>query len=159
MHGHLVVNHAICTGCKTCTLACSLSHHQICNPALSRVHIMKWPEDGLDIPVVCRQCAKAPCAKACPVEAIVRNPQTGAWLVDPERCIGCRDCLQACPFGAISLHPETQEVLKCDLCGGEPQCARFCEIGALKFVPASKIGYEHRRQRALNSSKLKANSA
>ena len=69
MRGFLATNHNICTGCKACTLACSLSHHQICNPALSRVHIMKWTAEGLDVPVVCRQCSKAPCAAACPVGA------------------------------------------------------------------------------------------
>lgn len=152
MRGMLTVNHKICTGCKTCTLACSLSHHQICNPALSRVHILKWTAEGLDVPVVCRQCTKAPCAAFCPVGAIHRSQKTGAWLIDPQSCIGCRDCLQACPFGAISLHPETWEVLKCDLCGGDPQCVRFCEIGALRCIPAQKAGYDRRREGALKTA-------
>ena len=152
MRSFLAVNHKVCTGCKTCTLACSLSHHEICNPALSRVHIMKWTAEGLDVPVVCRQCTKAPCAAACPVGAVQKNQKTGAWLIDPQTCIGCRDCLQACPFGAISLHPENGEVLKCDLCEGNPQCVKFCEIGALRYVPAQQAGYDQRREGALKAA-------
>ena len=36
------------------------------------------------------------------------------------------------------MHPESSKknrvMLKCDLCGGSPQCAAWCETGALQYV-------------------------
>jgi len=32
-----------------------------------------------------------------------------------------------------------KKVFKCDLCGGEPQCARFCEVKAIEYVDADRV--------------------
>ena len=146
MRYFLVTNPEVCTGCKVCTLSCSLSHEGVCNPALARIHVMKWPEEGLDVPLVCRQCEKPPCASTCPEKAIVRNSETGAWLIDEEKCIGCRKCMEDCPFGVITVHPETMKILKCDLCQGNPQCIKLCETKALQYLPATALSYNKRRQ-------------
>jgi Fe-S-cluster-containing hydrogenase component 2 len=136
---YLVSNKEVCTGCLVCTLTCSLSHEGVCNPFLARVQILKWPEKGLDIPMICRQCEKAPCAAACPENAISRSPETSAWLIDENKCIGCRKCLEACPFGMITVHPETMKMLKCDLCHGLPQCVKACETKALRYLHITEL--------------------
>ena len=146
MRYFLVTNPEVCTGCKICTLSCSLSHEGVCNPALARIHVMKFPEKGLDVPLICRQCEKPPCASTCPEKAIVRNSETGAWLIDEEKCIGCRKCMEDCPFGVITVHPETMKILKCDLCQGDPQCIKLCETKALQYLPAIALTYDKKRE-------------
>ena len=42
--------------------------------------------------------------------------------------------MAGCPFGAILYDPDNRRVIKCDLCGGDPQCVRFCPTGALQFL-------------------------
>jgi Fe-S-cluster-containing dehydrogenase component len=134
----LIVDHDKCTGCKVCEIICSLYKEDEVNPMKSRVHVVSWETEGTDIPMICHQCEKAPCAEICPVQAIARDPDTGALIIDEKSCIGCRMCIHACPFGAPSVRPDTGKVIKCDLCHGDPKCVQFCVTGALQFQPASK---------------------
>ena len=48
--------------------------------------------------------------------------------------VGCGLCVEACVSGVIQLHPESSIPLLCDLCGGEPDCAKKCPTGALVAV-------------------------
>ena len=32
-----------------------------------------------------------------------------------------------------------KQVIKCDLCDGEPQCVRFCEPEAIQYVDAATV--------------------
>jgi len=50
---------------------------------------------------------------------------TGAISINDEKCSGCLDCVDACRFDAIHLGPNN-ELLTCDLCGGEPTCVKYC---------------------------------
>ena len=82
-----------------------------------------WAKE-LCIPVMCMQCESPSCMEVCPVGAISRN-ELGATIINQEKCIGCKMCMNACPLGNIGFNPETKQVHKCDLCGGEPKCAKF----------------------------------
>jgi carbon-monoxide dehydrogenase iron sulfur subunit len=146
MNRILVVDYEKCTGCRNCEMACSVFHTRACNPAKSAVRIVKWETRGLDVPVVCQQCEDPACANICPVQAISRHADTGAMMVDYDRCVGCRMCIVACPFGAISFDRDRRQVVKCDLCGGvEPWCVRFCKPGALSYLPPSAVNLEKKR--------------
>ena len=134
----IVVNKEKCTGCKICEFVCSLYHENEINPIKSRIQIISWEIEGIDIPMVCQQCEDAPCAAVCPTHAIYRDQQTGAMLINKEVCIGCRMCIYVCPFGGSSINPDTEEVIKCDLCEGEPKCVEFCPTQALEYMPISK---------------------
>ncbi len=138
MHKVLVVDQDKCSGCKVCEIICSLYRENEVNPMKARVHVVTWETEGIDIPMICHQCEKAPCAEICPVKAISRNQETGAMIIDAESCIGCRMCVHACPFGAPVVRPDNGKVMKCDLCDGDPKCAQFCVTGALQYLPASK---------------------
>ena len=49
---------------------------------------------------------------------------TGAMeVLDENVCVGCKVCTIACPFGTVNYNQDTGKVIKCDLCGGDPQCA------------------------------------
>lgn len=134
----LIVDPDKCTGCKVCEFICSLQHENEINPMKSRIHVMSWEIQGVDIPIVCQQCEDAPCAAVCPAQAIQRDPETYAMVIDEKTCIGCRMCISVCPFGALTVKPDTRKVVKCDLCGGDPQCVQFCSAKALQYMPASK---------------------
>ena len=61
----------------------------------------------------CGKCAQAcpynaiaelirPCRRACPVDAITMDPETGICQIDEKKCIQCGACVRSCPFGAIT---------------------------------------------------------
>jgi Fe-S-cluster-containing dehydrogenase component len=67
--------------------------------------------------------------------AIQRSTETGANVIDTDKCIGCRMCMVGCPFGAMRYDPVKKQSFKCQLCDGDPQCVKFCPTEALKFLP------------------------
>jgi Fe-S-cluster-containing hydrogenase component 2 len=141
----LVIDPEKCTGCRTCELACSFKHEKEFNPAKSRIHILKWEEAGLDVPMVCQQCESPICLTVCPVKAVARDDKTGAMLINYDICIGCRMCVMACPFGAPSIDEESRKTIKCDLCDGDPECVKFCPTGAIDYVKSTKATFRKKR--------------
>jgi Fe-S-cluster-containing hydrogenase component 2 len=141
----IVVNAAVCSGCRACEVACVAHHDGRFGIATARIRVTKVESEGLDLPHVCRLCRRAPCVAACPVEALARDPHTGAVLLRPEACIGCAACADACPFGMATLHPETGLALICDLCGGDPACVARCATGAIVYVEAG-VGARAKRE-------------
>ncbi len=137
----VVIDAQKCSGCRACESVCSLKHEMASNPAKARVHIVKWEQEGIFVPVSCMRCEIAACERACPQGATFRNYTTGAMEVDPYRCIGCLSCLYACPFGATFLDYDSGRVLKCDLCDGDPTCVKVCPTGALTLEDISKETY------------------
>jgi len=133
-----------CSGCRVCELTCSEQHEERFQPSKARIHVLSFDETVQDVPVVCQQCADAPCLEACPEEAISRDAETNAVVVDQDLCIQCGSCVSACVIGldavaseqklAIRLDEDTQFPLKCDLCGGDPQCVKFCPTEALVYT-------------------------
>jgi Fe-S-cluster-containing hydrogenase component 2 len=128
----LMVTPAKCTGCRTCELACAMAHGQQMLPARSRVRAYSFAEDR-NVPILCLQCEQAACEAVCPVDAIVRNEATASLEVRTDACVMCMACVPACPFGNIYEDQAYGRIVKCDVCGGNPICARFCPTGALSY--------------------------
>lgn len=131
-----------CVGCRACELACAYYREKENNPMFSRIrvvsNVLEWLEGKADKPFevnVCKQCPGIPpCMIACPIEgALIRDPETGAVVVNDELCIRCKKCAEACPYGTIWYNKESDEILKCDLCGGSPKCVEWCPLGCLKL--------------------------
>jgi len=144
----LMIDHERCTGCRLCELVCSVWHDGVSNPARSRIRVVKWESEGIYVPVSCQQCDDAPCINVCPSKALARDQETQAVIVDYRLCIGCRSCVAVCPFGAISYNAMDGKIIKCDLCGGEPQCVRFCDVKALTYVEADRLSDNRKRDAA-----------
>jgi len=131
----LKVNAERCTGCESCVLSCSFAHEDYFNLALSRILVDREAEHAQFTPRVCVQCAEHPCVEVCPVGALSVEPSTGAIQLAEERCVGCRRCVDACPYGGVRFHEERGLPLICDLCGGDPECVKACQMPkALEFV-------------------------
>jgi Fe-S-cluster-containing dehydrogenase component len=47
-------------------------------------------------------------------------------------------CLLPCPWGGLSLD-YAGKILKCDLCGGAPQCVEHCHDGAIEYLSREEV--------------------
>lgn len=151
----IAVDFEKCAGCRTCEAVCSSFNHRVAlngrmvngavNPAHSNIRVHHYNPD-IDIPSTCALCTDAPCVEACPVEphpetgrkALYRDEELMIIVNDPERCIGCRSCAEACAekrAGVIHSNPDTGSPENmCTLCGGDPQCVRYCPYDALSYI-------------------------
>lgn len=61
-----------CTGCLTCALVCSLSHHEQCSPSLAYVRLhadgSRW---RAEFTPDCDECGR--CARYCPYGALEKE--------------------------------------------------------------------------------------
>ncbi|WP_456467034.1 4Fe-4S dicluster domain-containing protein [Methanopyrus sp.] len=101
-----------CVGCGRCVEACQKGAVRI--------------EHGR--PVKCVHChpERAPCAEACPVQAIV--PVGDTLRIDTDRCTACGRCVEACPVDGIVIRDDG--AVKCDGCPDReyPPCVEACPI-------------------------------
>jgi carbon-monoxide dehydrogenase iron sulfur subunit len=134
----LLVDMDKCTGCKQCSLACSLTKEDLFDPDRGRIKILKKEEIALGLQLVCEQCESHPCVASCPNGALSRDETTGIITVDENLCTSQGACVDACIYYAIRLHPETKKPMFCDLCGGDPYCVKHCVPEALQWVDKSE---------------------
>ncbi|MCR4427050.1 MAG: 4Fe-4S dicluster domain-containing protein [Firmicutes bacterium] len=127
-----LIDPALCTGCRNCELVCAIAHFRVFNPTRSRIRITR---DGQNEKIgVCIHCVDTPCVAACPRGAILASD--GDVLVDEARCDLCGRCAPACRYGGLHITRET--VLICDMCHGDPQCAKYCVTGAITLKPPAR---------------------
>mgnify|MGYP001027954965 FL=1 len=124
----LVAHPNKCTGCRSCMLICSFMHIQECSYHDSRIKIVSDEAHGRHTPVLCQFCEDPPCIDSCPVEALSQDPATGVIQVDVGLCNGCQLCIGACPFEVIFFDQEIQKAFTCDLCQGDPECVKVCQL-------------------------------
>jgi len=121
----IVRDYLKCSGCRRCEVMCTLFHENKIWPEASRVRVfMLIP--GVEIPHLCAQCNDYPCVNACKFGALSVDEKTSAVIVNKEKCNACGLCIKACPGNVPHVHPKDKYILICDLCGGEPQCAKVC---------------------------------
>ena len=141
----LWIDDAACWGCQTCEVACKQENDIPIGLKIIKVKEVE-PAD-LDAHrgdytfhvAFCQHCEDAPCAAACPVEAIERRPD-GVVILDSETCTGCQACIAACPYDAIAFDAEKNIAMKCNLCihrieqGLVPACAdNICPAHCIYF--------------------------
>jgi len=133
----LTVDSGACIGCHFCEIVCSLAHSDNeVNPRRARIRVHEDIFNKVFKPVVCQQCKKAQCIEACEQDAIHKDPKLGVPVIDYQKCTACLSCLKACPFGAIFYDEREGLPLVCDLCGGDPQCIKFCPKHPMKLNAA-----------------------
>lgn len=86
------------------------------------------------MPVLCEQCVTPTCVNVCPNGALeIDGIGIVSWHED--LCTYCGVCQNSCPYNAIRfVSGDGKEVLiKCNLCQGDPMCAKYCAPGALEW--------------------------
>lgn len=165
--GVLLADPSRCTGCARCELACTEFKLGKAHPLVASIKIRRnlnfgpngpwigqWlnmgkADQGRIFQETCKQCAHpVPCALACPESAIRPDMRTGARIVDEKKCTGCGLCVSACPWEMPTVDPETGKAVKCDLCGGEPECVAACPTRALHYIKWRDLSQESVRRRA-----------
>lgn len=127
-----------CIGCGSCEAVCDFIHEGKPFIKLYRTAI------GLDIPISCFHCRKAPCIDVCPTGAMTRDKEGAVYVIE-SKCIGCMACLYACPFGIPELDARSGISIKCDLCksyrvsGLEPACSSICPTNAIVYGLEAKV--------------------
>ncbi len=134
----LVFNPDLCSGCKICMLECELNHGEnVINYTKSRIRIRINKEKVIQVAGVCVQCEETPCIDVCPSGALSKDEKLGVIRVDESACMLCGACVNACPYHGIVLNEKLGKILICDLCGGDPACARWCPMEAIKYEEVS----------------------
>lgn len=139
-----LIDYDRCIGCEVCEEACSFLHE-------GKPFILLYSvADGIDRPISCFHCIKAPCIAVCPTNALSFDAQ-GAVMVSVTKCIGCTSCIAACPFGVPELLPIGHTV-KCDLCkklrlqGLEPGCVATCPSNAILWGSSETVSRSMREK-------------
>lgn len=134
-----------CTACRVCELVCSFKHEGLFSPSLSRIRVVRLHDAGVNVPIVCVNCAQPPCMEVCPTGAVYMDRDVPVVRINESECIGCRECIEACPFGAVDFNPVKEVAIMCDLCEGEPVCVANCIYGALTYREATDAAQRERR--------------
>ena len=141
----------ICTGCKTCIVAC-IDKNDL-EPGVRWRRVVEycggewiskpdgtWVQNIFSyyVSVSCNHCAEPICVEVCPTTAMNQD-ENGIVAVDPLKCIGCRYCEWACPYSAPQYQKSCGQMSKCNFCvdqietGGQPACTAACPTRALSF--------------------------
>ncbi|OFW11693.1 MAG: hypothetical protein A3H96_03255 [Acidobacteria bacterium RIFCSPLOWO2_02_FULL_67_36] len=148
-----------CIGCHACTIACK-AEHQI--PVGVNRCWVKTVEKGVFpetrrffFPVLCNQCAEAPCVRICPTNALFRR-RDGIVDLNGASCIGCRACMEACPYDQLFIDPNTHTAEKCNFCANRvenqllPACVSVCPTECRVFGdlddPSSEVARIFQRE-------------
>jgi len=149
----MVVDLSKCIACYGCFVACKDEHWENDHPPYSAgqprfgqfwINPVKKERGEYPyikvayMPMMCVQCADAPCMKAAKGGAVTRK-RNGVVVFDPEKSVGQKQIMEACPYGVVFWNEEKNIPQKCTLCahrideGKIPRCAQFCPSGCLTF--------------------------
>lgn len=128
-----------CDGCNQCVEACAEFHGGRKDPIHSRIKITRMADHPEFTTAFCHQCSEPRCAMSCPAAALFKDPVAGVVGLQEEKCVGCHLCTLACSYAGITYDPADDKVIKCDFCGGEPQCVKTCPRFALELKTGADL--------------------
>ena len=130
-----------CLGCHLCEYNCAFANSGMKDmvkalkdkPVFARIRVEE--KDNITYAVSCRHCKDPICVKSC-ISGALSKDESGAVVIDHDRCVGCLTCILVCPYGAVSVG-EGGVVQKCEFClknsCGEPACVKGCPNRAIIY--------------------------
>ncbi|MBI4330277.1 MAG: 4Fe-4S dicluster domain-containing protein [Chloroflexi bacterium] len=151
-----------CIGCNACLLACK-QFYGIAPGPVKWMRVYQWEKGAFPdvrlhyLAIPCYHCENPVCVRACPNQALHKEPKYGAVLVDSDKCTGNRKCWKACPYGAPQFEGDAPgaKMSKCDMCfnrleqGQSPVCVVSCPMRALEFGPLAELRSKYGNLRRL----------
>ncbi|MGE5479135.1 MAG: 4Fe-4S dicluster domain-containing protein [Chloroflexota bacterium] len=159
----VLVDTAVCIGCRNCEWACKAAHDidpgdledyadRSVYKEFRRPHpkgytvINEFPNPKnellpIDVKYQCMHCDHPACVSACIVGAFEKM-KSGEVIWNTEKCIGCRYCMVACPFQIPTFEFSKAwmpNITKCDFCherrmeGKIPACVGICPVETMTF--------------------------
>lgn len=108
----MVIDLKKCIGCYACMITCKQVHFLPPNMFWNRIlvdEIGEYPQVRKRIyPILCNQCAEAPCIAVCPSGASIKR-EDGIVMIDSTKCVGCGYCQVACPYQQRSFYEGEKE--------------------------------------------------
>jgi Fe-S-cluster-containing dehydrogenase component/DMSO reductase anchor subunit len=141
MRNGFIFNHDLCVACKACSAACMLENGwdlQARN-IYSSATTLFLPAAVVNLSMACNHCSEPACKNGCPSGAYFEDEKSGAIIINPDLCLGCRYCLWNCPYDAPKFNDNKGLIEKCHYCHErqkeelEPACSSACPTGALSF--------------------------
>ncbi|MDR1486386.1 MAG: 4Fe-4S dicluster domain-containing protein [Deltaproteobacteria bacterium] len=152
----LYFDSAVCSGCKTCVVACLDGRNddtdhprrnviEYCGGSFRQRGDGAFVQDvyAYYLSISCHHCSEPLCLKACPNKALRKEPSGLVTLVGD--CLGCRNCRTACPYDAPVFDLKTGKLDKCDFCIDRlnskqaPLCVEACPLGALTLIEETDL--------------------
>src|SRR3990172_7531638 len=119
--------------------ACAQAKANTDDQAYSRIRILpKIDGEGVGL-ALCRQCADPICVMNCPSGALSKDGDTGVIDWAGDKCVNCLLCTAGCAYAGIVYEAKVGHVAKCDLCDGDPACAKVCPKEAIEYRTAARI--------------------
>lgn len=165
----ILVDTAVCVGCRHCEWACRTAHNLPADDLDSYYNQDVFKEyrrpDSKSLTVVnkfeneknpllpihvknqCMHCEHPACVSACIVGAFTKMDD-GSVIWNDDKCIGCRYCMVACQFQIPTYDYDKSidpHIRKCDLCfdrrknGKLPACVDICPNEALIYGKRSDV--------------------
>lgn len=131
-----MINYEIekCVNCHLCEWVCSFRAVRQIKPTAAAIRVSRSERFGPVELHVCDLCEGRDtqlCIEACPTEALML--ENGVVKFTLEECTACLACVDVCPVQAVAWDEESEAVVICDLCGGEPLCIQWCPEGVLSL--------------------------
>ncbi len=152
------IDSSICSGCKTCQVACKDKNNLEVGRLFRRVSEFsggrfKKDEKGAfshdvyayTLSIACNHCKEPICVKNCPPQAMHKRKGDGIVRVNTDLCIACNYCAQLCPYGAPQMDKKYNQMSKCDMCvdllaeDQGPICVDACPLNAIQFGPIREL--------------------
>ena len=141
MRKGFIFDHNKCVNCNACSASCILENgwDMHARNIYSYNSEAEYSLPVINLSLACNHCETATCMKGCPASAYSRDSETGAIILDENKCIGCKYCQWNCPYDSPKYDIKKRTIAKCNLCytglsdGRQPACSSACPTGALRF--------------------------